>query len=503
MSTAAAVEVWRARTARTAGGRASAAYIALLVALVTAAPAARAVWLAATSAEGVAALASSAAPAVTALVAAGLWAVALLAGLARGPAILPPFLAHTFATSGAPRLTAFRAPVARSGAAVVATTTLASGIVAASLLAHGLADPWAAGAFVLAWALVGVVATVAWLAGQALPRAAVPGALGILLLAAISVAAPAALPYTPWGWAGLAHPVSASAPALIALAATAVAAVALAPTLSHRLSVDVLITQAVRWESTTIHASGMELAAAASLYQPRPSAGRRRRAIHLRGPLWLAFLVRDAVGAARTPGRLVAGAIGVAAAGVLLALAHQPGGAGAALAAVAGVVLFAGLGPFTDGVRHAASVAGDLPLYGISDDRLLTAHALFPLVAALALATIATLVCALALGVTATGTAIGAAALALLAVAARVAGALKGPLPPVLLTPIPTPVGDLGAAVRLVWALDGVVVAAFAGVGSALVLQAPLVLIGVAGLVGVVGVWRWRARAGWPRGRAN
>ena len=60
--------------------------------------------------------------------------------------------------------------------------------------------------------------------------------------------------------------------------------------------------------------------------------------------------------------------------------------------------------PLTGGIRHAVRVARDFPLYVINDGQLL-------------------------------------------ALLACVGNALKGPLPPSLLTPIPTPVGDLGPAV--------------------------------------------------------
>lgn len=179
---AAALGIWRARNVRTSGDRAFLVYMVLMVALVTVAPIARAVWLSVTSAEGIAVFASAAAPGVTVLVVAGLWAGTLLLGRDRGPALLPPFPTHVLATSDLPRSDTFRGPVLRAGALVVALTTLVAGLIGGSLASSGLADPIGTAMFAAVGALVGVVATAAWLAGQAFPRAAVPVALGVLAL---------------------------------------------------------------------------------------------------------------------------------------------------------------------------------------------------------------------------------------------------------------------------------------------------------------------------------
>src|SRR5690606_21405153 len=97
-------------------------------------------------------------------------------------------------------------------------------------------------------------------------------------------------------------------------------------------------------------------------------------------------------------------------------------------------------------------------------------------------------------GIGAAAPILGSLTLGVLALISRVGNALKGPLPPAMLTPIPTPMGDLGAAIRMAWAVDSLLIAALAGAAAALVLQAPILLIGVtASLIGVV-VSRWRRR---------
>ena len=156
--------------------------------------------------------------------------------------------------------------------------------------------------------------------------------------------------------------------------------------------------------------------------------------------------------------------------------------------------LFAGLGPFTDGIRHAASVAADFPLYGISDERLVAQHSLFPLAVVVVELLAVVVVCSIMFGIPAGAPLISSLALGLLALGARIGNALKGPMPPSLLIPIPTPAGDLGAALRMAWALDGVLLAELAGAAAAVARQLPLLLLGVALVpVGLV-IHRWRHR---------
>ncbi|MBO1900392.1 hypothetical protein J4H92_00320 [Leucobacter weissii] len=494
----AALRIWRARGLRARGDRAYLLYLGLLVLLVVAAPLVRAVWLSLTSPAGIALLASAAAPGTAALVAAVLWAGALLLGRERGPALLPPFPSYALATSGLTRADAFRSPMLRAVALLTVATASTAALIGGGLLSSGSGGAaMGAAMFVAGGALVGVIAAVAWLAGQALPRAAVPLALGVLSLGAAAAAAPLLRSVTPWGWVGLLYPGGASPhalAALTALTALAVALVAAVPSLMSRIGTAELLAQAGRWDSATVHASGMDFGAAATVYRGRPHLGRRVRAIRPLGWQPAVFLLRDALGAARTPGRLLVGVLAVASAGAILALAFAPGAPGWALGAAAGLVLFAGLGPLTDGVRHAASVASDLPLYGIGDERLLASHALFPLLAALIVVLASAAACALLAGLSVPPPLVASSVLALLAVAVRIGQALKGPLPPALLTPIPTEVGDLGAVARLAWALDGPLLAGAAGISAALLFVSPILALVLAAVLAGLGARRWRRR---------
>lgn len=491
---AAALGVWRARNVRTGGDRAYLAYMVLMVALVTVAPVARAVWLSVSSAEGVAVFASPAAPSVTAAVVAGLWAGAVLLGRDRGPALLPPFPTHVLATSDVPRSVAFRGSVVRAGLLLTALTTTVAGLVGGSLAHNGLADVLGAVMFTAAGVLVGVVATVAWIFGQVFPRVAIPVGLSILALGMLTATFPATALFMPWGWVGLAYPGAGSPVAVVALAALAAALVGAVPGLMNRLGLVELVAQAVRWDSATTHAAGMDFAAAATVYQTRPHLGRNLRAVRASRPLPIVFLIRDAAGAIRTPGRLIVAVLALGVAGALITFAFAPAAPGWALGAAAGVVLFAGLGPLSDGIRHAASVAGDLPLYGISDEQLLAGHTFFPLTVTVLVLLVVILVCCAVAGVGVAAPTLSSIALSILAVIGRISNALKGPLPPALLTPIPTPMGDFGAAARVTWALDGVLLAALAGASAVLVFQSPVLLLGVAVTLVAVGVSRWRHR---------
>lgn len=490
----AAVGIWRARNVRTVGDHGYLAYMVLMVALVTVVPIARAVWLSATSAEGVALFASPTAPGVTVLVVAALWASGLLLGRDRGPTLLPPFLTHALAASDLSRSDTFRSPLLRAGALVTALTTIVAGLVAGSLMSHGLSDLLSVLIFTVVGAMVGVITTVAWLAGQAFPRAAVPVALGVIVVGAVTAVVPVMQPFALWGWVGLAYPGNGSLRTLAALFVMTAALVAAVPVLMNRLGLAELSLQAARWDSATVHAAGMDFGTAAAIYQGRPHLGRRIRAVRPMGRLSVTFLIRDTIGATRTPGRFIVGVLALAGAGVLITFAFAPATPGWLLGAAAGLVLFAGLGPLTDGIRHAASVAGDFPLYGITDEHLLANHALFPLAVIVVVLLAAVVVCSVVAGIGPAAPILSSLTLGMLALTTRVSNALKGPLPPALLAPIPTPIGDLGAVVRITWALDGVLLAALAGTSAVLLFQAPILLIGVAATLIGVGISRWRHR---------
>lgn len=491
-----AVAIWRARSTTTTGDRLYLGYLLVAVAGVVVAPLARALWQGLTGAEGIAALTASTAPASAGLIVAAVWAAALLLGRERGPALLPPFLLHALATSDLPYRVVFRGPLLRCGALVVAICTGAAGLTGASLAHRGFASAEQAVVFTIVGALVGVVASAAWLAGQTHPRVALPVAIGVVALASGGLSSPALQTSTPWGWVGLAYPLGTAPPLLGALAglvALALVAIAVVPALLSRLRPAETAVQAARWQAATSSALGTEFGAAATVYRKAPHVGRRVRAVRPGHGLGVAFFVRDAIGAARTPGRLVVGLIALGVGGLLLGYAVVSPGPGWLLGAAAGLIVFAATGPLTDGIRHAAAVAADAPLYGIGDGRLLVSHSMLPLAVVVLVLVSAAVVVSLS---AANGAPIlSAMALGVTTLLLRVGQALKGPLPPVLLTPISSPMGDPMAAVRVLWALDGLLFAAVIGAAATVGLDAPLALLAAAGLVAGVVAQRWRHRA--------
>jgi hypothetical protein len=490
----AALGVWRARSVTTSRDRALLLYMGALVALVVVVPLGRAVWLSVVSPGGVALFAGSAAPTVATGVVAALWAAALLVGRDRGPAVRSPFLTWALSTSALSRVTTFGGPVLRSGVLVTAVCSIAAGVIGASLASQGLATVADAVGFTAIGSLVGVIGVVAWLAGQVFPKTAVAAAIGIIAIGTLTIAIPALQPFTPWGWVGIAYPGAGTSNVLMPMVALAGALAAAAPALLNRLASDQLVGQATRWDSAATLATGLDLGAAAGIYQARPVLGRRIRAVRPRRHLGWMFVVRDAVGAIRTPGRFLVGVLAISAGGVLLVFAFAPATPGWLFGATAGVLVFAGLGPLTDGVRHAANVAADFPLYGISDEQLLTNHALFPLAVVVLVLFLAVIVGSILIGITPGAAIVGAIALGLIALGNRIGNALKGPLPPFLLTPAPTAAGDPMAAVRAAWAVDGLLLATLGGAAAAVVFQVPLLIIGVTITVAGIVINRWRTR---------
>ncbi|MGW9021664.1 hypothetical protein ACWGOE_09300 [Leucobacter chromiiresistens] len=531
-----ALALWSGRRAGAGAGadRRYAIYLGAMLVLVCVAPAVRALWLAASDPEVMRVLSGAAAPRIAGACAVAVWIGALLVGRVRGPALRPPLLASVLARSAHSRAAAFGGAVVRAGLALVAVAAVAGAGIGALLARYAPVGPdptgfesvgsgliaavlTGAGGGAGAGACAGVIAAVAWLAGQAAPRAAGPIAACVAILVGATAVLPEIAHLTPWGWiaeawtaaAGLAaepSPGGGWSTHLAALAALALALLSAAPALLARLETGVLEGQSARWESSAVHAFGMDFGAALAGYASRPSALRRVRAVRSRGggapalALVRVFLVRDAVGAVRAPARLLGGAIGVAVAGALVtfaSVAPAPGAALGVLGACGAVLAFAALGPFTDGLRHAAAVAADLPLYGVGDAHLMLLHATFPLSAMLVLAGAAALTTSIVLGVGPMAPVLCAAGVGVAALIARASAALKGPMPLRLLAPIPTPEGDLSGAVRLLWAVDGALLVGLAGASAPLALHAPVwgaVAVAPIGLLVAVGAGRWRGR---------
>lgn len=487
--------IWRARREQTGGDKAYALYVFLLLAVIVIVPIVSALWVVASSPTGLTVLSSADASAAVSLTVAALWGGALLAGRKRGPALLPPFLLHALNASSIRRALTLRRPVLRSAAVIIAAHAAGAVLVGMALRGDGHIQLWYMGVFAAAASAAGVVTTALWLVGQVFPRAAFPIALTVLLLAGISSSMPQMFAFTPWGFVGATYPLGESDVfSLAGVTVLATVSIVMTPVLLGRLTGTQLMTQATQWERATAFSFSFDFRAATSVYEAEPQLGRSIRAITPSRHRWITFFLRDAAGQARTPGRSLGAIIATAAAGALIALSFMPGSPSALLTGIAGVMLYSATGPLTKGLQHAASVAGDYPLYGIGDRHLVLLHALFPLIVLLAVITMSATVTAFAIGAP-LGTALaGVSAVGILALVLRLGSALKGPLPPSLLTPVSTPAGDLGIIMQIGWAFSDPLIAALGALSITMLPITPIQLMTLSVCVGVVVLVRWTKR---------
>ncbi len=469
-------QLWRAPRARTVADRAYLVYMGILLALVTIAPLARGMWMLVTDPVVTAWLLPEVASAEAALIIAAVWVAALVTGRFRGPVVFAPFLAFAFSASPLPRRHAYARPFWRSAITTTLIGTLVAALVSAAWAAQGAATLMGLAGLIVAGAACGMIAAVLWLFGQCSSVRAT--GIVVVLLATVGAAGVALL-----------VPVGAAL-----LATCAVVAAALVPWMLDRLHAEMVLAQSVRWEAAQLHAGVLDLSASAATYQALPRGRHRFFAIRRAGRLATRILIRDGIAATRTPARLVAGAAGLLVAGGLMMLALAS--PSILVAAIAGLVTYVAVGPLTDGLRHAADASAALPLYGVSDLALVASHVVFPLFAAMVLlvlggaAVLLWLPAALSLAASCAASIV----LALTSVGGRLMGALKPPMPVTLLVPMPTPMGDMAALARMVWAIDGVVVAGFAGVAASMILSAPwMPVVMLAGGLAII-AHRWNRR---------
>ena len=473
-------QLWRAPRARTVADRAYLGYMGILLALVTIAPLARGMWMLVTDPVVTAWLLPEVASAEAALIIAAVWVAALVTGRFRGPVVFAPFLAFAFSASPIPRRHAHARPFWRAAITMTLIGTLVAALVSAAWAAQGAATLMGLAGLIVAGAACGMIAAVLWLFGQCASVRAT--GIVVVLLATVGAAVAAAR-------MALLVPVGATL-----LAACAVVAAALVPWMLDRLHAEMALAQSVRWEAAQLHAGVLDLSASAATYQALPRGRHRFFAIRRAGRLATRILIRDGIAATRTPARLVAGAAGLLVAGGLMMLALAS--PSILVAAIAGLVTYVAVGPLTDGLRHAADASAALPLYGVSDLALVASHVVFPLLAAMVLLVLGGAAVLLWLPAALPLAASWAASivLALTSVGGRLMGALKPPMPVALLVPMPTPMGDMAALARMVWAIDGVVVAVFAGVAASMILSAPwMPVVMLAGGLAVI-AHRWNRR---------
>lgn len=418
---------------------------------------------------------------VAGVAAGGLLTGLVLLGQVRGPALTSAFLTVAVAGNDLPRSRTLRAPFVVAAALLTTSSVAVAAILARVLHDAAGATAGTAGAIVVGAGAFGLLASVVWLLGQRLgpvPAARLAGALAAATGLGALWPAPGPLAGGPLA------PLSILVALSVLVGLSVLAALAI-PRLLDSLDGTVLLAQARRWEAAGVSASAGDLAGAMGRFRVLPRTGRTWWAVHS-GSRTIRFVLRDLVGALRTPGRAAGGALGLVAAGSLLAAGaegQQP--LTWAATAAGGVVAYLALGVFTDGFRHAAEAASAPALYGYSTSRLFTLHAVLPTACALALTGIG------AAATTGTDLTVGAtvAALAVVLVLVRVRDSAKGPLPAALLTPAPTPAGDVAGVAVLLWQADAVVVSALVAVAAstAPTMSQRALLVACSGLAVAVG----------------
>lgn len=445
-------------------------YLAVMVCLVVAWPLARLLVLGLADPAVLAWVQSPEAPAGVALAAFVVLAGAVHAGGARGPVMARPLPLFLLAGGPRRRRVALR-PVFLRATAAVTGAAAGLGLLAAATFVSGGAWQIAHGALaVLGAAFFGLLVAFSWLMGQASDERT----RGLLALALLGCAAA-----SPFLLVGLRPGFFVTVLLMAAGAATL-----LCGRLLDALRGPVLERQSLAWERGMLAAGGGDLTAGLANLGAVPRATRDYSAT-IRGPLWARILHADAVGAARTRGSFVAGAVALVCGGLLAGLgAGLLGEWALVMGGVAGALVYAGVGAFVGGLRFAAEAASAPPLLGVGDVRHLAAHALFPLLVALVLC---------GLGLALAGAAPwGSWVVAAPAVVGRAVSLVRGPMPPGLLLPVASPLGDASGVRVFLWHAG--IPFVVAGTGAALAGAAPLVAVSSAGAVTALGML-WAARA--------
>ncbi|PPF23263.1 hypothetical protein [Rathayibacter rathayi] len=493
---ASATGIWRARQPRAAGDRAYIAYSLVLLVLVVVMPVVRAAWLAVTTPEAASTLTGSDATVIAAIAVFALWAAALVTGRSRGPAVAPPFLTYALTESDLPRREVFHSRVVL---AIVVATVASGGIAVffgAALGTVGLLTPPSVIGFSIRGVLIGTISAVCWLSGEAARTASAVFA-GVLIAAAtlgiVGLNSGLVVAHmSSWAWASA----TADVPAIAVLAALSAGGLLAAPTLLDRISEPTLTAQSARWNVAIAHAVSLDFTAVSESYQARPSIGRRFRAVvYGANPVNL-VLVRDTIGALRTPLRAVSGALTIVGSGVLLVAAAAAPGAAPLLGAFAAALLYVGSGAFSRGLQHISQVSRAQPLYGISDGVLIVLHTIFPVLITVVIMVATTINISLVLvpGAT-TSLWWGSVALPVVVVAARVSNALRGPSPIFLMMPAPSALGDPMPLIRVLWALDAPLLAVVAGIAVTAGLPGVGGLVAVSIIIALSLLVRWLRRA--------
>ncbi|WGW13268.1 hypothetical protein LWF01_05730 [Saxibacter everestensis] len=392
----------------------------------------------------------------------------ILAGFAslgqlRGPVSLSPFFVTLLASTDLARSRTLLRPFTIS-TSIVVTVFMAFGVlVSCVLVSAGAASPLDAVGFVIGCASVAFIACAVWLAGQRtsrrpwiLPSSIIGATLLTVVIEPLRV-------ILPWGWDGILWPGTSASGTWAALLLVLAAAASLfwVPRLLNLLDSSALLEQATRWRSAGISAMSGDFAAALGGFRARPALGRSWTAVTGSNVL-TRFLLRDLIGTLRTPGRFVIGTLVLIVACSVCHLGSAVAGIPSwLLAGIGSAAGYLALGVFSDGFRHAAEATGKPALYGYGTSLLYSLHAVLP--ATFALVAVIAGAAALFLLNVPPGHPSAVLAVAVVLVILRAYDSAKGPLPPILMTPIPSSAGDLSGLVILAWQTDALLSATIAG----------------------------------------
>ncbi|MEL0627206.1 hypothetical protein V6245_09650 [Salinibacterium amurskyense] len=456
----------RARQAQSESDLKYTVYAVVLVLLIVGVPVIRMAVLGLASPAVVSLLEKAASPAVLAAATGLLISALLVLGRMRGPALMDPFRSAFVAGNHLPRRHTLGRPFIVSAAQLVGLLVVVALVLSSALAVAGTTSALAVVTFVAATVLVGILAAIAWLAGQSLPTRTstlVAGALALVSLAGAVI--PAGLLVTPVGWFALLYPSSElpAWPAFVGLTIAVIAGSLAVPKLLDGIRGSELSAQARRWTSAGTFTASADFAGALVQFRVLPTTGRRWRAVR-NGPVAVGVFVRDLVGSLRTPERFITAALALLVAGFLLASSNVVPAAVAWMPALlGGIIAFLALGVWSDGFRHAADTAAGLPLYGFGVAKEFALHAALPVAGVIVFGGAGALV-ASAAGASLKSVLL-AIVFALVIVTVRIMDATKGQMPLELLTPIPTPGGDLSGALVVLWQADALLLTSILSVG--------------------------------------
>lgn len=424
-----------------------------------------------------------------------IWIAAITIGPWRGPLVLPPFLAYAYTNSAMSLRVSFSRFLIRSTLFVFSFF-----LCCALLFIWGIEFAFDLSRSSVALWVVAISAVTAWTVGLWLwaqsttARTRLALLLGVLALLLVSTMTTSSV-VNPIDWLAVTHPQATPPPGAWGLPAVLTLSLVVIWYGLGRVNSAEIMSQSTRWDSASALIQSMDLATADSLLQQPPASFLSVDALGTSRYRTLTLIRRDAVGASRGLARSSGSAV-VMTLGILgLLYAVNSASYSHFVYGFLSVLVFLSLKSFTSGFDRVSVSEAGLPIYGMPPSQLIVVFSFVPLFAF-------TVGVALAFtsGLVLFGPIEGLSLLHVLLVGAlsivlRAASSFKGYMPVSLLSPIPTPFGDISVINRFLWSIDGVVMSFGVGVGISLGVDSPMFLVLSALLVLAFFVYRWRRRA--------